>query len=261
MTGNYFVPLRGEQLYTHLSMSVPPQDRRFPTTHWSLISRLRSGDAKEADDAAKEAFTIYRYPLYGYLRTSGLRHEDAEDVLQAFFERMLRHDFLSRADRERGKLRTFLLSALSRFKMNFQRGEQRRRQRVQVEADQWDEDEARYQRDQCSTSETPELYFDRRWAMELIERVRQRLRAQCEARGKSVLHDALAPLLSSALPETERFADIAARLAVTENALRVSLSRLRSDFRDLLIEEVKRTLDAGEDAQTEIRYLLSLFEG
>lgn len=242
-------------------MSVPPQDRRFPTTHWSLISRLKSGDAREAEDAAQEVFTIYRYPLYGYLRTSGLRHEDAEDVLQGFFEKMLRNDVLARADRERGKLRSFLLTALSRFKMNFQRGEQRRHQRVQAESDLWNEDEARYQSDQCSTSETPELFFDRCWAMELIERVRQRLRAQYEARGKSVLHNALAPLLSSALPETEQFADIAARLAVTENALRVSLSRLRSNFRDLLIEEVKRTLDAGEDAQTEIRYLLSLFEG
>lgn len=242
-------------------MSVPPQDRRFPTTHWSLISRLKSGDAKEAEDAAQEVFTIYRYPLYGYLRTSGLRHEDAEDVLQGFFERVLRNDVLSRAERERGKLRTFLLTALSRFKMNFQRGEQRRHKRVQAEADLWDEDEARYRQDQCSTSETPELYFDRRWAMELIDRVRQSLRKQYEARDKAALYEALAPLLSSTLPETERFADIAARLAVTENALRVSLSRLRSDFRDLLIEEVKRTLDPGEDVQSELRHLVSLFEG
>ena len=73
-------------------------------------------------------------------------------------------------------------------------------------------DEARYQCDQCCTSETPELYFDRRWAMELIGRVRQCLWAQYEARAKSALHDSLAPLLSSVLPETERFADIAPRL-------------------------------------------------
>lgn len=235
-------------------------ERRFPTTHWSIVVRLKSNDEKEAQNAVHEVFTTYRYPLYGYLRSSGLGHEDAEDVLQGFFAKMLRNDALGQADPARGRLRTFLLTALSRFKLNFQRGEQRRHQRVQGEADLWDKDEARWQREQHATHETPETYYDRRWAFELIERVRQRLRDQYETRGKQALHAALAPLLSSTLPETESLDQIASRLAVTENALRISLSRMRGDFRDLLLAEVKRTLDDDEDVKTEIRHLLGLFE-
>lgn len=241
-------------------MSDPIPARRFPTTHWSIVSRLKSSDAQEAEKAVKEVFTTYRYPLYGYLRASGLHHEDAEDVLQGFFEKMLRHDALGQADQTRGRLRTFLLTALSRFKLNFQRGEQRRHRRVQAEADLHEADEARFQGERLATHETPEHYYDRRWAMELIDRVRQHLREQYDQRGKQALHAALSPLLSSAEPETESFAAIAARLGVTENALRISLSRLRGDFRELLLAEVKRTLDEGEDVKTEIQHLLGLFE-
>jgi DNA-directed RNA polymerase specialized sigma24 family protein len=241
-------------------MSEARPERRFPTTHWSIIARLKSSDAKEAQNAVQEVFTTYRYPLYGYLRTSGLHHEDAEDVLQGFFEKMLRNDSLGDANRERGKLRTFLLTALSRFKLNIQRSEQRRHQRVNAEADLWDEDEARYQRERHATHDTPETYFDRRWAVELIGRVRARLKADYDKRGKQALHEALAPLISSAEAETESFNATATRLGVTENALRISLHRLRGDFRDLLLTEVKRTLDEGEDVKAEIQYLLGLFE-
>ncbi len=241
-------------------MSAYPPKRRFPTTQWSIVVRLKSNDAQEAEKAVKEVFTTYRYPLYGYLRASGLHHEDAEDVLQGFFEKMLRTDSLGAADPARGKLRSFLLTALSRFKINFQRGEQRRQKRIKAEADLWEEDEARFHSERHATNETPETYFDRRWAMELIGRVRQALREDYAKRGKMALHDALAPMLSSAEPETESFAAIAARLGVTDNALRVSLSRLRGAFREFLIREVKRTLDEGEDARAEIQHLLGLFE-
>lgn len=240
-------------------MSEPIPDRRFPTTHWSIISRLKSRDDKDAEKAVHEVFTTYRYPLYGFLRASGMHHEDAEDVLQGFFEKMLRNDALGQADRERGRLRTFLLTSLSRFKLNFQRGEQRRQQRILGEADLWDAEESRYQQEQHATLETPELFYDRRWAVELIERVRLRLSAQYEKRGKGELYHALAPLLSSETPETESAPAIATRLNLTDNALRVALHRLRKDFRDLLLQEVKRTLDEGEDVKAEIQHLLGLF--
>lgn len=111
---------------------MPPhgQQRQFPTTQWYLVVRLKSPDEVEARKAVEEVFTRYRYPLYGYLRASRLNHDDAEDVLQSFFEKMLRNDTLGQADRERGRLRTFLLVSLSRFKINWQRGEHRRRERV-----------------------------------------------------------------------------------------------------------------------------------
>ncbi len=242
-------------------MSLPtPPNNPFPATQWSLVIRLRSVDALVARRAVEDIFTAYRYPLYGYLRGSQMHHEDAEDVLQGFFEKMLRTDSLGSADSSRGKLRTFLLTALARFKSNWQRGEQRRQQRVRAESDLWDEDEARWQREQHSTGDTPEHAFDRQWAAELIAHVRTRLRAHYDQRGKLALHDALAPLLSSDQPEGEAFSDTATRLSMTENALRIALTRMRKDFRHLLLQEVKQTLDDGDDARAEIRHLLGLFE-
>ncbi len=237
-----------------------PANSPFPITRWSLAIRLHSADPVEARRAVQDLFTAYRYPLYGYLRGSRMSHEDAEDVLQGFFETMLRTDSLGDADPARGKLRTFQLTSLSRFKSNWQRGEHRRHRRVRTEADLWDEEQARWQREQHATPETPEHFFDRRWAAELIAQVRTRLRAQYDERGKLELHEALSPLLSSEEPETEAFSDIATRFAMTGNALRVALSRLRKDFRALLLQEVNQTLDEGEDPRLEIRHLLALFE-
>ncbi len=239
---------------------LPPADRNFPTTHWTRLIRLRSTDAVAARRAVEDIFNAYRFPLYGYLRGSQMNHEDAEDVLQGFFEKMLRTDSLGDADPAHGKLRTFLLTSLLRFKSNFQRGERRRQQRVRTEGDLWDEDETRWQRDQCVAHDTPELAFERRWAYELIAQVRARLRADYEQRGKLELHDALSPLLSSDQPENETLAGMGARLGLTGNALRIALTRMRKAFRALLLQEVRQTLDDGDDARTEIRHLLGLFE-
>lgn len=243
-------------------MNLPAKpNKSFPTTQWSIVMRLRSDDTAVARQAVEDIFTSYRYPLYGYLRSTGVNHEDAEDLLQGFFEKMLRTESLGTADQDRGRLRTFLLTSLSRFKLNFQRGEQRRHQHVRVEADLQDADAARWQLEGPSTHPTPEHDYDRLWAAELIAHTRARLLDKYAQRGRQALHDALVPLLSSTLPETGAFHDISARLGMTENALRVALSRMRKDFRDLLLEEVKRTLDTDSDARTEIQYLVGLMEG
>jgi RNA polymerase sigma-70 factor (ECF subfamily) len=240
-------------------MSETPPPQQFPTTHWSIISRLRSDDTAEAQEAVEEIFTRYRYPLYGFLRAGGLNHENAEDVLQGFFEKMLRNDSLSEADSDRGKLRTFLLTCLSRYKLNWQRGERRRHERVRAEADLWDTEEDRYRNERHVTHETPEHFYDRRWATELIDQVRLNLRQQYENGGKLERHDALIPFLSTELAETEKFPQIAVRLDLTENALRVSLHRLRRDFRDLLLHEIKLTVGEGQSIKGELQNLLDIF--
>ena len=236
----------------------PPPNNPFPTTQWSLVNRLRSADAVVARRAVEDVFTAYRYPLYGYLRGSQMNHEDAEDVLQGFFEKMLRTNSLGDAQPALGKLRTFLVTSLSRFRSNWQRGEHRRHQRVSAESDLWDEEDARWQQDQYATRDTPEHIFDRQWAAELIGQVRARLRAEFDERGKLDLHNILAPFLGSEQPHT--LTATAARLGMNENALCIALTRMRKDFRHLLLQEVKQTLDEGDDARAEIRHLLGLFE-
>lgn len=211
-------------------------------------------------DGAEEIFTIYRYPLYGYLRASAMGHEDAQDVLPSFFIKMLSNDSLGSADSQRGKLRSFLVSCLSNYKNNWRRSEQCRQNKIRPEADLSDADEARFKREQLATLETPENYYDRRWTAELVNRVRRRLAHQFEKRSRQDLYAALARLLSTETPENETLIEIATRLRLTGKALRVSLHRLRRDFRDLLIQEVQRTLAEGEDVKSEIQHLLGLFE-
>ncbi|HMT13868.1 MAG TPA: hypothetical protein PKE19_03880, partial [Aestuariivirga sp.] len=120
----------------------------------------------------EEVFTTYRYPLYSFLRIGGMKHEDAEDVLQDFFAKLLRNDSLRTAEHDRGKLRTFLQGALSRFRINWHRDRQRARGPESAESDLWDEEEARWQREQHGTEENPETFFDRRWAMELVDKAK-----------------------------------------------------------------------------------------
>ena len=100
----------------------------------------------------------------------------------------MRTDSRGDADPARGKLRTFLLTSLSRFKSNWQRGEHRRQRRERNEADLWDTEEARWQREQPATQDSPERFFERRWAAELIAQVRARLRVQSAERGKLEWH-------------------------------------------------------------------------
>ena len=243
------------------SMSDHPSASNFPTTHWSLIQRIRGADPAEAQNAMREVFTAYRYPLYSYLRATGLHHEDAEDVLQGFFEKMLRTEGLSTVDPERGRLRGFLLGTLSRFKLNFIRGESRRRARVKAESELWDSDEARYQTERLTAEETPEDFYDRQWARELIARVRAELREDYVRRGRLLLHDALLPLITGATGKARNLQSaVAATLGMDENTVRVSLHRMRREFKELLLGEVKRTLDEGQDPVEEIQMLLRHYD-
>ena len=242
------------------SQSDSENGSRFPVTRWTLIGRIQGEDEQEAARALEEVFATYRYPLYGYLRSTGLHHEDAEDILQNFFLKLFRLDSLKTADSERGKLRTFLLSALSRFRINWARDQQRQRGPEKAESDLWDEEQARYQRDRHTNGETPELFYDRQWARELVARSLGALEDRCRKSDRQALFDILSPALSLDSTETFSVADAAARLNLTDNALRVALHRLRQDFRKLLHEEVAKTVKDETLVREEISHLISLFE-
>lgn len=233
---------------------------RFPTTQWSIIARLQSSDGSEVKKAVEDIFNSYRYPLYGFLRSSGLNHEDAEDVLQDFFSKMLRTDGLQKADGEKGKLRTFLLTGLSRFHSNWRRDQRLRRLNQTAESELWSREEARWQRERRLVHDTPELFYDRQWATELVERARSRLAKTYKNRGRSILFETLFPLfLEGEQRDSEKRRILASRLGMTTNSLRQALHRLKEDFRECLTTEVKKTLENDGDIQAEISYLLGLF--
>jgi RNA polymerase sigma-70 factor (ECF subfamily) len=228
----------------------------FTTTHWSVV--VAAGDLKDtnARNALEDLCGRYWYPLYAYVRRQGFDATEAEDLTQGFFEHLLRRDRLAQADRKRGKFRTFLLGALQNF-LNDQRDRARRVKRGGRETIvSWDAQEAeqRY-RLEPSDEVTPEVLFDRRWAVTTLERVRRRVREEFHAAGKGPLYD---HLNSHSEGEELPYDEIARRLNTTESAVKSAAHRLRQRLRDLLWEEVAQTVGTPEEWEEELRNLVAL---
>ncbi len=241
------------------------RDGSFPTTHWTLISRLKSGDEKESHRALNELCTEYHYPLYCYIRRRGIAHHDAEDILHDFLAKLLRLDVFEGIDPDRGRLRGFLAVALQRFLSNWQSQSSRRRQDKQVSFDadtsfSLNQAEQRYVRERYTESDTPERVFERQWARELLNRVLVRLQQRYSDLGNQKLFQALQPsLLNGGSLRGEQSEVLAARLGMTPGALRVAQTRFLSAYREILESEVAQTVDHPSDVKLEIDYLLRLF--
>ena len=237
------------------------KDAYFPTTHWTLVARLRSEDSEIVRRALGELIAQYRYTLYAYLRRRGLAHHDAEDALHDFLLRLLQARALEDADAARGRLRGYLGVALGRFLQNWQRNEARRRPVAQDSpADAPGGDEERYAKERFSEGDTAERVFDRKWGHALMARVLARLREKCEERGKCEVFAALRPvLLSGGSLCGHDAAAIAAKLGMSEGTLRVSLNRHLQDYRAILEDEVLQTVEHPADVDAEIVHLMSVF--
>ena len=233
----------------------------FPTTQWTLLSRLRSGDAGEARRALDVLITQYRYTLYAYIRRRGLGHHDAEDALHDFLVKLLNAHRLEDADEKRGRLRGFLGAALGNFLKNWQRDEARRGKFAQeLPAAEVSGEEVRYANERFSMEETPQQIFERKWGHALMGRVMEQLKTQCEAQGKGVLFAALRPiLLGGGSLRGHDGAAIAASLGMSEGALRVALSRHLRDYRAILEAEVRQTVENPDEVADEISYLMAIF--
>jgi RNA polymerase sigma-70 factor (ECF subfamily) len=238
-------------------------DAHFPTTHWTLVSRLRSGDSGVAQRALNDLVTQYRYTLYAYIRRRGLAHHDAEDALHDFLFKLLQAHVLEDMREARGKLRGFLGTSLGHFLMSWRRGEARREFFAgESTADATSADEMRYTKEQFSEDDTPERVFDRKWGHALMTRVLERLKAQCEAKGKGVIFTALCSvLLRGGSLRGHDAASIAAKLGISEGTLRVTLNRHLRDYRAVLEDEVLQTVERPEDVEGEIAHLMSVFGG
>lgn len=237
------------------------RNAQFPTTHWSIFSRLRSEDSAVSRRALEDILTQYRYTLYAYIRRRGVSHHDAEDALHDFLLRLLNARSLEDADAKRGRLRGYLSTALGRFMANWRRDEARRG-RLAQELPRVDDagEEERYAQEQFSTSETPQQIFERNWGQALMGRVTEQLKAQCELQGKGPLFAELLPVLigGGSLRGHDGGA-IAARLGMTAGALRVTLSRHLRDYRTILEAEVRQTVENSDEVADEIAYLMAVF--
>jgi RNA polymerase sigma-70 factor (ECF subfamily) len=231
--------------------------QRFATTQWSLV--VAAGDRRrpEADDALATLCERYWYPVYAFVRRRGYKAPDAQDLTQEFFATLLEKEYLGAADRERGRFRTFLLTAVSRFlskQAERARAQKRGGGRKPLSIDPADA-EARYRlepADRC----TPELLFERRWAFMLLDRAIERLAADYARKGKSKLFESLRPHLIAGDGEPDH-RDRAAELQMTAGALKVALHRLRRRFAQTLKDEIAATVAGPDEIEDEINRLLA----
>ena len=230
--------------------------RDFRTTHWSVVLAAADDKSRAADEALETLCQAYWYPLYAYVRRKGHSPEDAKDLTQEFFARVLARGTLGAADRARGRFRSFLLGTLEHFlAREWARNHRQKRGGGHALLSLDDTAEDRY-RIEPSHDLTPERIFERRYALALLERTLSRLREECESEGKGALFDQLKGTLAGEAAEKPH-ARIAEALGLTEGAVRVAAHRLRKRYGELLRDEVGQTVSMPLEVEDEIRWLLT----
>jgi RNA polymerase sigma-70 factor (ECF subfamily) len=229
-------------------MSGPAE---FLPTRWSLIAAVRTGDSALARPAMERLCQTYWYPLYAYVRRCGHAPDDAADLTQGFFAQVVERDLFSRAETGRGRLRSFLLTALQRFLRDEWRKGNRQKRGGGAGLLSIDEATAEglYAREPAHV-ETPEKLYHRRWALMILERTVVGLRDDYRQQGKGELFDALKPALTED-PDAASAAETGEKLGMTAGAVRVAINRLRARYRTKLLAEVAASMDAQTEAEVD----------
>jgi RNA polymerase sigma factor (sigma-70 family) len=241
------------------TMHTLPGSSQFPTTRWTLIVAAGDPRRKDARSALVSLCEKYWYPLYAYLRRRGYAPDQAQDLTQEFFMRVLEGRYLDRADPEKGRFRSFILTSLKFFAADEQ-DRQRAQKRggtavVSFEFSSGESGEERYQREP-GHNETPDRIFERRWALSMLERVMDRLRDEFVQHGRPENFERMKVFL---LGQSEApYADLAREMKTSEGALKVAIHRLRKRYRELLRQEIADTVADPAEVESELRYLAAV---
>src|SRR6266700_3134820 len=237
------------------------ESRVFATTRWSLIlsaAKSERGEQK-ARDALDELCRTYWRPIFSFVCRRGYSMEDAQDLTQDFFVMILERNWLEHANPSRGRFRSLLLKSLQNFLINATEKTHARKRGGEVEFVSWD-DWAAEERSHLSLSARaldslpPERVFDLTWATTVVEHALQRLREECESKGKLWLFQSLSSHLTDERDELS-YAKLSAELEMAETAVKKQLHNMRQRYRSLLRDEVSQTVDDPADVDDEIRYL------
>ncbi len=232
----------------------------FRNTRWSLVIEAGDGNIEKARSALSELCEIYWYPIYAFVRRRGYSPPDAEDLTQDFFKNLLEGKDFTRADPNKGRLRSYLLGALKHFLSNASAREQAQKRgggQAIVSLDvEWGESQLKLE--PGSDHSTPEKLFDRRWALTLLNRALENVRESYAKRGKEKQFQALEKFLT--WNSREDFREAAELLGMSESAFRVALHRLRQRYRKALKWEVVETVGSEADLDQEIAQLPSFFQ-
>ena len=229
----------------------------FATTHWSVIEACAS-DNGIADEALANLCRYYWPPLYTFVRRRGYSPADAQDLVQGFFASVLRSKAYAHTDRRKGKFRTFLLASFKNYVADVWDRERAIKRGGDYEFVLLDEEidavEALYAREPSIPILDDERQYERAWATVLVARALERIRVEFSNTSKAQLFRALKPFLTGGvgLPSQEA---IAKELDMPIDTLRSHISRLRARYRELLREEVDRTIGPADDVDEELHHL------
>ncbi len=220
--------------------------------------KAREQELPQAAEALEKLCRTYWYPLYAFVRRRGYRPEDAQDLTQAFFAHLLRSDFLSGVGPEKGRFRSFLLACLRHFLAD-EWEKTRTAKRGGTDAVRLldlEQAERRYQREACDETNAESLY-ERRWALDVLDHVLDQLRQEAVASGRTAVFDELQGCLLGERP-AETYAQLGARLDMSETAVKVAIHRLRQRYREVLREQIAHTVTRPEEIEEEMHHLFEV---
>lgn len=232
---------------------------RFLTTHWTVVRDAGDPDSPGYRAARATLCETYWYPLYAYLRRYGCDPQEAEDLTQGFFVRMLDKNDFRLADPVRGKYRSFLMASLRHFTANERKHAKRLKRGGRATLVPIDLNDAeRHYAQEAADDLTPEKLFERSWAINVLEQAMDRLQDEWERSKKRAQFDALKAYLTPG-KESTTYREIAHSLNTTEGAVKVAVHRLRRAYRAHLRAVIAETVSTEEGIEEEIRDLLGAF--
>lgn len=231
---------------------------RFATTRWSLV--LAAGDSKSPRwrEALETLCQAYWPAVYAYVRRRGHDAVEAQDLTQGFFTQLLEKHYLKDARRERGKFRSFLLTAVKNYLTNEwdrARAQKRGGENVPLSLD-FDIVENQYNLEPAD-QETPDKIFEKRWALTLLERIMNRLREELQASGNRERAERLLPFLTEDKADLP-YKQVGQELGMSESAVKVAIHRMRKRYGALLRAEIGDLVDRPDEVDQEIRYLFAV---
>lgn len=235
-----------------------PYGGAFVTTHWSVVLSAGQSDTGRAQEALSKLCQTYWYPLYAYVRARGHCREDAQDLTQEFFARFLEKHWVESADRQKGRFRSFLLTAMKRFLADQwdKARAQKRGGGVPLLSLQFDTAETRLGREPADEV-TPEQSFERRWVLTLLDEVLKRLRTDYEQEGSAQLFADLNPCLVGDRT-SQPYEELSRKLGMSESGVKSAVHRLRRRYRKLLRDEIAQTLADPGEVDQELRHLFAV---
>ena len=228
----------------------------FEATQWSVVLSAGKQESAQAQQALAKLCQTYWFPLYVFVRRQGQGPEDAQDLVQGFFARLIEKNYVADAQREKGRFRSFLLLALKRYMAKEWQHANRDRRGGGKEIISLDEQdtEMRYKTEPADQI-TPEKAFERQWALTLLQQVLDRLSVEFNTAGKAGLFEALKIFLNG--EKGGSYAEVGSKLGMSESAVKVTVHRLRLRYRELLRLEIANTVSGPEAIKDEIGNLFA----